>query len=368
MWSYVIHDLVIRYDLCNLRCDYCGLAVENVPRTARRGDVVGLKAGKGMRSAETVHNVVDRVRHLVDHLRSHVDYPLLKVSGGELSVIPEWVDMVFEFAGRLPAVQLLTNGTGLSKTQVEALAKLPNLVLQISLDGHTAAANRYRGLSQRQVDRILAMIEHFVGQGIGVEINMVLTKANIDELPLFADWAYRAAKGRPGFLVLSPRPVRGAGAEGTRAESEAARLWEGVLNAPPEVLMPQPYLERMFHVLDQGSRPWACHVPYYVVGTRDSGDLDICTCGPHLGEVGKVDEYLDYLDYGSRFDSDSAPSVCSDCVTHYEAFNLYYLGLLDESDLARIPSLKLAPVLAGVKKTTNALKQHHATLAGSFPV
>ena len=61
MWPYTIHDLVVRYDLCNLRCDYCGLAVENVPRMARRGDIVGLKDGKAIRNAESVGQVAPRL-------------------------------------------------------------------------------------------------------------------------------------------------------------------------------------------------------------------------------------------------------------------------------------------------------------------
>ena len=368
MWPYVIHDLVIRYDLCNLRCQYCGLTVEDVPRMVRRGHTVGLKAGNGIRSAEHVQAVVTRVKTLVSHIRQHCDYPLLKVSGGELSVIPEWVNMVIDFAHELPAVQLLTNGTGLSREQVERLSTLPNFVVQLSLDGHTAVANSYRGLNQRQVDRTLAMVDYFVNHGVGVEINMVLTRVNIDALPEFATWAAQTAAGCKGNLMLSPRPVRGVGAEETRAGSEASRLWEGVCKAPPEVMMPQTYLERIFHVLNSGARDWSCYVPYYVVGTRDSGDIDICTCGPHLGEAGTLPDDISYLDQGSHYDPDSSPLVCSDCITHYEAFNLFYHGLLGEAELACIPSLSLPMVMEGVRKTTATLKNHLSRLTPTPPV
>lgn len=323
-WPYALHDLTVRSDVCNLRCKYCGLAVEHVPPMTLQGGLVGLRGADGeLINMEPAAEIAQSARVVAQRVHER-HASALKISGGELSSVPQWLDLLFDLARSMDNVQLLSNGLALNPETVSRITRAKNLVVQISLDGHTAQANQYRGLSQSGVERILSAIQKIVAAGMRVEINVVLHNLNLNSFGAFAAWASTTLSVGSGTLKLLPRPVRGPTASamrGHRAQIEA--FLEDLKNAPAEVLPPEPYLKRLGELLLTGSRKWPCYVPHFVLGTDEHGEIAVCTCGSHLGTAGFIRDNPTVLNDGPFFAPKSAIDQCSDCMTQYEMFNLY---------------------------------------------
>lgn len=112
---------------CNLRCSYCELKKAKVDVAATN---------------RSIGRIFDRFKP---------DDTLFRVEAdGEITLYPEILDYLDERA-RVDGyrVEVLTNGTRLPG------CLRPNLRWVFSVDGHTEAMNRPRGLDQRQVDLIL---------------------------------------------------------------------------------------------------------------------------------------------------------------------------------------------------------------------
>lgn len=337
-WPYLIHDMVVRCDVCNLRCSYCGLAVDEAPPMAIANGLVGLRtAGGELVQLERVSDVLDSAAAVADRVqRNHGSS--LKISGGELSALPGWLPLLADLSRRVPTVQLLTNGVLLKRDAVAQMAAMENLTVQISLDGPTGAANHLRGLSDRAVAKILKDIEELVEAGLRIEINVVLHQASLAAFGAFISWAARAAEQKSGSITLLPRPVRGPAALEMRGtEVEIRSYLQAVENAPTGVLPPKSYMDRVAILLLEGKRTWPCYVPYFVLGTDERGEVAVCTCGSHLGTAGSVFENAEVLKAGSFFPSESAPEQCSDCITQYELLNLYFEGSVSANECAAFP-------------------------------
>lgn len=375
-WPYALHDLVVRADVCNLRCSYCGLAVENVPPMALQDGLVGLRGSDGkLIQMEPVSRVRESAESVARSVREN-HAMALKISGGELSAVPQWMDLLFDLAGSLANVQLLSNGLALKPEMVHRITQTKHLVVQISLDGHTAQANQYRQLSQAGVERILGAIRKIAQAGMRVEINVVLHNLNLSIFGAFAGWASAAMRGSTGTIKLLPRPVRGPTAPAMRGdEAQIQAFLEDLKTAPAEVLPPQPYLDRLAELLRSGIRKWPCYVPYFVLGTDERGEIAVCTCGSHLGTAGFVHRSPQVLRDGPTFPPESAMEKCADCMTQYEMFNLYIEGQITAEQCDIYPMQQLSAkqiehlrcrLIKRMERVDEAWSERDSLFAGSF--
>ncbi|NOZ93318.1 MAG: radical SAM protein [Acidobacteria bacterium] len=145
---------------CNLRCITCFK-----------------DAGPAYKSELSTQELVD----LIDQIPSLVTGRVI-LSGGE-PLLREDVDLILEaLAKRNLEIFIITNGTLIDRSRAERLARLPHLVVQVSLDGSCPEVNDgIRGSGS--FERALAGARNLAELGVDVRIYPTVTKLNIEDLP-----------------------------------------------------------------------------------------------------------------------------------------------------------------------------------------
>lgn len=175
-------------NFCNLRCTYCDWKMRPIERLSEQG-----------RSAAAA-----RLRRVAEIVAA--DYPsvvFVEYSGGEPFVYPAIVESLLDtFADRW--VRISTNGTLIRPQHIAKLAGR-KAYLAMSLDGHTAEANRPRfGDSAALLARVSDTLHALLAAGVPTMLLCTLNQANIDSFPAFVDSLSEtyAAAIRDGLLML----------------------------------------------------------------------------------------------------------------------------------------------------------------------
>jgi len=258
---------------CNLRCDYCEVkdAKVDVPAT------------------------IDSLERILS--RFDPDSVLFKVeTDGEITLYPRILDYLEAKACQGYSIEVLSNGTRLPR----ALNGRDHLLWTFSLDGHTAAMNARRGLSQKQVDEILT-----VAVDRSAELQCVFHDQTIDEMNGFIDWLsernYRGALHIFPLLALEGAPLQ---------------VWldyEKLHKAP--FLPPEEFFRRWRHVYQSGARgQFVCDqitngYNFHVAGSAIQMTKCDCYAPPRelYHSLGEEREYRDF--------------PCGTCVSHQEYNN-----------------------------------------------
>lgn len=380
---YLMNDFVVQEHVCNLRCSYC-LNFENEK----------LKPGEPWRPTERIDLAPggfgwDRARAVLARCRAAAHAPILRLAGGEVTAIKGALDFVEEVAPDWERVQILTNATFLTR-DIERLARLPNLNLCCSLDGHTPALNAERTPNPKWGQRIIDGVRAAVEAGVPVEIYTVLGATNIGALHEFAAWLH--ALPRRADLRLLPFPVRG--------EAARAHLFQPAQIAPlarlrreharfSAILPPAAYLDRLLELGRGGRRRHRCRIPLSFVQTFDDGVVAACSncwAAPlgnllagddAFGRIGRANIHKLFLRTPPRV------AFCAGCFTPFDVVNVFLDGecTLEElaaMDLYRTPGVQArlaalraawadggtAPLRAGAAAGTPALR---APAPGAVP-
>ena len=199
---------------CNLACDYC--VVASSPSARRR-----------QLPARRFASLVDEA------LRE--GFSALYLTGGEPFVHPDIVAMI-EYASDRMTTVVLTNAmlfTGRRRAELARLAGRPNLTLQSSIDGASAAAHdRWRGAGSWA--KAMDGLAYAADLGLPLRVAMTSTPDNAGEVDALRarllglgvagdDFAVRALVGR-GFAA-------GAGASGAVEVSDAVMVPELTITA-----------------------------------------------------------------------------------------------------------------------------------------
>ncbi len=215
------------------------------------------------------------------------DYKILKLSGGEIFIYDEIVDFIKSINKDYVAIQLLTNSLAITHKKIDKLARLGNVYFQISLDGASGKTNFARNGNNLVVKKILENIEHILKNGMGLEINCVLTKYNTG---LFDDML-KKFKGYKNF-VIRPRPVRNEPKDILNFNKDQIKAFKKITinnyDLYSEILPPREYLERLVYVMENERRNWNCYVPFYVLGINNYGDVNTCTRTDDLKRIGNI--------------------------------------------------------------------------------
>jgi MoaA/NifB/PqqE/SkfB family radical SAM enzyme len=326
--KFLMNDMVIEEQLCQMKCAYC-LTEEynllmNVPdarlrlTTDRRGDW---------------HEVLDAYHE-------HVDAPVLRLSGGEFFWLRGSTEFVAECSRRYETVQVITNGVFLNAQRLEALAALGNCQLNISLDGHTLELNRHR-LPDKQArlhDLIMKNLDAAVKMGLRVEIQSVLTDANVHGQVDFAQYLRERYDGR---VMLYFFPVRGDTAKlmgpppGPHLDPLLERYDEFA-----GVLPPKAYVAHMVEQLRANVRTLPCYITATMVQLFGQGDVSAC---PHawikpMGNVMRnaplvLEEYGSHQHYDLFMQDRPRFPFCKTCATPSDVLNLYFLDKVSDDEI-----------------------------------
>jgi MoaA/NifB/PqqE/SkfB family radical SAM enzyme len=328
---FLMNDMVIEEQLCQMRCSYC-LTEEynllmNVPdarlrlTTDRRQDW---------------HAVLDAYHE-------QVDSPVLRLSGGEFFWLKGSTEFIQECSERYETVQVITNGVFLNPGRIEALAALHNVMLNISLDGHTLELNRHR-LPAKQAklhDVIMHNLGAVVDAGIRLEIQSVLTDANVHGQIAFAEYLRDRYDGK---VMLSFFPVRGETAKrmGPPPGDHLGPLVEHY-DEFAGVLPPRAYVTHIAEQLAGGVRTLPCYITATMVQLFGTGDVSAC---PHawvkpMGNVSAptpvvIEQYGAHQHYDLFMQPRPRFAFCKTCATPSDMINLYFLGQISDAEMSRV--------------------------------
>lgn len=337
MKRFLYHDLIIAGNWCNLKCSYCTSVAD--------ADYYGSETSASRRGRGATIALAD-VLAMVDGMRAHVDAPVMKVSGGELFLLSNAAELIAELSTRYAHVQVLTNGTELTRDLVGRIARLGNVSFNFSLDGHTPAMNAMRWRSENIGKRVMGAIEAMVDACDVVEITSVISDANADG---FADFLAYLQHKKSEFVVI-PIPVRGVHADKLFSQAgrlRFARLLRGLAQSYGDVLGPAAYYHALADFLDADAsrRHQRCHLVKAAIQLFDTGAVTPCPVGwtAEIGNVKKdgVDAVMEQVGVHTMYDllTRERPRVpvCRNCFSQADVLNLYIEGEIVLHEIARMP-------------------------------
>ena len=182
--------------------------------------------------------------------------------------------------------------------------------------------------------------------GLGVEINCVLTKYNIDYFEKFL----QKYKNADNFIII-PRPVRGLPKEVLNFDKIQIEKFEKMINYNynqyKDIIPSRKYFERLINIMKNDIRAYKCYIPYFVQSIDGYGNFEDCPIGLITDTKFNVLEDNNCQINKKIFDN---PKLCKNCTNQYEMFNLYVEDKIDENDLKKIPSLNSNIIIAHIQK------------------
>lgn len=335
-----VNDFLIFEEFCNMSCAYCegfygtGLKLKRkgsklvlpdaIKKKINDDPVLMLTIGDEP-NVRDVFRVSQGVLHAID-LEFKPD--VLKISGGEIFIVPEMVGFIEDVSRDYSSVQILTNGSLLDRKKLRKIADIGNVSFQVSLDGATFETNAARARSKAMHERVMEAIGSIRDYGFPLEINCVLTKHNTGRFGETVEYFSGFEKTK-----IYPRPVRGKPRDVLFPEREQSLEFERYCErTESHVLPPKPYLKRVSTVLSGGCRQWPCYVPEFVLGTDCYGRVKSCTGIEDHNDIGAV--------FSWKFDlRNKAPvcapftGICGECINQYEMYNLFVDGEITASTL-----------------------------------
>ncbi len=330
MKEFFLTSLEVEFELCNLRCQYCWLTLGNL-ETFRRGDQI-FSRQKG----QTIHfdYSVSDLRQNISHILEKSDSYLLKVSGGEIFILPEVIDELILVSERFEKVLIVSNGTIIKRENLEKLD--PNkFCFQISLDGHITQANalRYKEAT-RNTEKVLRTVELLYEQGFRLEISCVLTDYNIRYLTEFCQYLFHHF---PQVTII-PFPVRFSEYYLSNTDNNIAILSHLKDAFPLGTIPPKGYMEALIETV-KGRKNNTCFLPIIGLYGCEDGSRPLCPCGI-------IDNHQNIFERDCVLPPDLGhPSVrkvlrreeqkCFSCFTHFDIINLFIEGHISLEEMQK---------------------------------
>ena len=362
--KFVFNDQRILDEFCNSKCKYCNgfypsefSLTFNSDQTLKMPDCWKTKVlsnkelSKRIPLSPKISDFFELGKKVLHETNKIMDYKILKISGGEIFLYSDLVDFIKSIHKKYTAIQLLTNAMAVTPEKIKELASLDNVYFQISLDGIDGNTNFARNSNDLVVKKILENITCILDNGMGLEINCVLTKHNTGSFEKILEYF----KDYKNFVIV-PRPVRGEPRSILNFDEKQIRDFKKIVideyDKYQGILPPKKYIERLISVMENGYRGLNCYVPFYVIGSDNYGNINTCTRADDLPLIGNV--FTDQIKIAKTFENnknynpDSRPEPCSYCIIQYEMMNLYTDGLIDKKEMQKIPSFKIPGVMERV--------------------
>lgn len=356
----IYQDQRVAEEFCNFKCDYCEgfCPSEYNLATDKNGN---LKFPEQWYSnmnnyTEKITKYFDPKRNLdsfyklfldaLEKTKEVLNTDILKVSGGEITLNRNLIEYVKKIHNNYSKIQILTNGFLLSKDVINECKKLENICFQVSIDGIDYKSNYTKSHFENVTNRVIENIDYMVECGLGVEINCVLTKYNIDYFEKFL----QKYKNADNFIII-PRPVRGLPKEVLNFDKIQIEKFEKMINYNynqyKDIIPSRKYFKRLINIMKNDIRAYKCYIPYFVQSIDGYGNFEDCPIGLITDTKFNVLEDNNCQINKKIFDN---PKLCKNCTNQYEMFNLYVEDKIDENDLKKIPSLNSNIIIAHIQK------------------
>jgi len=271
MKKLIGNDLVINEDSCNLSCEYCLTGQSNLKQSHRDQLIfqppVFDEYKKGHPLGDRINTIISRIDQL--------GTPFIKLTGGEIFLIKNMMDLIEEVAETHEMVVIQTNGLLIRDKHIERLKKLKNIVIQISLDSHLHYGNSYRISKSDLHKKAVEKIKYVLESKIPSEIYAVLNDRSVTEIIPFVEWLQSLGIE----LVYFPFPVRGPSSEQFKVRPDQIKFVTELYNSHEKyasILPPKPYFLRLLRFYLEGERRFRCHLPRLVISSFSDGTVTPC--------------------------------------------------------------------------------------------
>lgn len=337
------NDLVINENSCNLGCAYCLTGQSNMKNS--HTDQLIFQPPH-IERYEQSNPFGERLHTIVDRVADTFEAPLLKLTGGEIFIVKGILDFIEKIAPNHAILVLQTNALPLTPAHLERLAKIDNVVLQITLDSSVYDGNSYRVGAPSLHEKLLNRVSATVASGIPFEIYTVLNDKSVEHLEAFVAWCDDFPGNKP---QLMPFPVRGPDSERYQVRPDQyhhiIKLRE-LGEKHPDVMPPPAYTERLISFYCDGGRNWRCHLPRMVLSTFSDG---ITTACPNIwfNDMGNVanEDWRGVLDqvrntgfYNLLLSPRPRLEACHNCLTPWDTLSLYFEDEITLDELCLAPS------------------------------
>lgn len=335
--NFLINDYVFLENICNLNCYYCH--IKKISYQILNNKLV--TDGK----ITDIEDILINTDNILKQQIEMIDSPILKISGGEISIIPEIISVIKKYDTQYDVIQVLTNNYFPAPNFYDTISLLKNIHIQVSLDGHLFEMNQYRFLNKIQFDNALKNLEILIqNYEFPLEINCVLTNINYKDIIGYIEWL---SKFNRKDLKLNIFPV--SHCKILFPPNECIPIFEEIISNYENyssILPPRIYMKELLNFIMYGKRVSNCLVPYAVIGTYDTGKIDLCACSPELPSIGDIsksdfDKSKIISSCKALYNNILRPSPyhnsCIDCYTPYEILSLYFKGLISYNEIKSIP-------------------------------
>jgi MoaA/NifB/PqqE/SkfB family radical SAM enzyme len=365
--KFLVNDFVVMEDICNCSCQYCLTASSNFKDKHKFlfcEEEINFNLDKllndenSYREGQSLKNNIDFIS---DWIVKNTNTLILKLSGGEIFLVKNIIEYIKKVSPKYKRVQVLTNGTLLSESIISELSAIKNLCLQISMDGHTLQMNKYRVKNERMQQKLCNVLDLCSSYNIPVEINCVITNANLDRLYEFAGYLLKYTN-----VLLLPYVVRGKYRNKFIPEKRQICGLETLLDSYEEyksVLPPEQYLLRLKEFLITGANNNTCYIPDMIFQTFDDGVITPCpniwfkSLGNIIAEPDNIvnkmssDPFYKVIDSHKRILDN-----CTSCFTPWEILNLFIENKVSLNELRNIYLFNDADIIEYFKELKNEIR------------
>lgn len=353
----LFNDYVIKFDVCNFRCDYClnllepkntDLWIDTKQKIIEEHDHYKRDILADELRDENVYECQNelgkRINRMLDSFEEIIDTPILRLSGGELFAIKNIEEFIEKRGRKYAVVQIVTNGYYLDEPLIARLKDCGNVHIHFSLDGHTLEMNQKRVKNQRVQERLLKNLDLLIQNNIPVEINSVMSNVNTKDYLHFLDYLLKYREK----LVVFPSPIRGTELEKHQPDSESTWVFQKIADGYTKyssILPPKQYFQRLDAFYREGSRKDQCFLPEFCIQSLDDGMLTPCALGwtKQLGNLFAEDLKTvqarigrDKL-YNLLCNKKIRMDYCRKCYSTYEVCNLFFNGIISIEDMKEMP-------------------------------
>lgn len=380
--DFIFIDYMVYNEFCNSACRYCRGYFKDGIRFIRNDNQVKMPdswnseipklVGGRLSPNPEIDQILNLIKETESRLSQYINAPIIKLSGGELFIIEEIIDVIEYFSSKYPIVQILTNGTLLNDRLLDRIIALPNVHVQISLDHYIKEYNQARYFNDKMLSSALHAIERLSQYNIPLEINCVLTKYNTDKLYEFIGYLHGLGNEN---LRIFPRPVRDKPREILYPSMEQIKTIEKIISDYDKlsaVLPPIQYFHRLYRLM-LGELRRTCKIPFGVISAYYIGDVTACPLIykspldsvdsydqnftedlPTMGNIyqPQVKKIFDIVQDGEPYKKmlHEESDYCRECFNQYEIINLYIDGEISKDELRTIPIYSNEAVFNAIEK------------------
>ncbi|MBR0865890.1 radical SAM protein [Bradyrhizobium diazoefficiens] len=270
--SLLANDLVIQESNCNLSCKYC-LTGQSKFKADHLDQLIFQPPSRSDCGQGTALGAA--LERIVVSTVSRLDLPIAKVTGGEIFLIKGIIDFIERLAGMVSTVVVQTNGVLIKPDQLERLAALENMCLQVSLDSTEYSGNSYRSGTPALHDKIFNRLHRIFSAGIPIEIYCVLNDRSLPQL----ETTLAVLRSYGPHLTIFPFPIRGPDRDDFYPRPEQIHILHRILDRYDEflpVMPPRAYWRRLISYFEEGGRTFRCHLPRFAFTTFEDGQVTSC--------------------------------------------------------------------------------------------